>query len=300
MKVHLGMNLLYAAKRWIEPDVWGQQIGERWDLRYAQFCFDLLDPRSTLDLRQKMCAEIMEATKKYKFQVHSCLTGSGTFFYPLLMHPYAEGREDAIEWCRLAAETSEMMGAIAVGGPLGAATSVDYQDNERFDFLMGELAAGMRAFADYGSQHTQEYVIFEPSNLEREGLIRLDQAEKLFEEFNHNTPIPVYFMLDVGHQCSPDVSGQDSNPYAWLEKFGKYSPIIHIQQTDGKADRHWPFTKEYNKQGIIRFDKVLESLEKSGLEEVWIFPEFFYGTDADEEKVLADIDESIAYLKKLI
>jgi len=115
---------------------------------------------------------------------------------------------------------------------------------------MGELAAGMRAFADYGSQHTQEYVIFEPSNLEREGLIRLDRAEKLFEEFNKNTPIPVYFMLNVGHQCSPDVSGQDSDPYAWLEKFGKYSPIIHIQQTDGKADRHWPFTQEYNKQGV--------------------------------------------------
>lgn len=300
MKVHLGMNLLYAAKRWIEPEVWGQQIGERWDLRFAQFCFDLLDPRSTIGLRKRMCTEIKNSAEKYNFQVHSCLTGSGTFFYPLLMHPYQEGRNDAIEWCRSAAETSEMMGATAVGGPLGAATSVDYQDKERFDFLMDELAAGMRAFAGFGFQHHQEYVIFEPSNLEREGLIKLDQAKILFEEFNKETPVPVYFMLDVGHQCSPDVSEPDSDPYAWLEQLGSYSPIVHIQQTDGKADRHWPFTNEFNEQGIIRFDKVLNSLEKSGSDEVWIFPEFFYGTDADEERVLADIDESFDYLKNFI
>jgi sugar phosphate isomerase/epimerase len=294
------MNLLYAAKRWIEPEIWGQQIGERWGLRYAQFCFDLLDPRSTLDLRKKMCAEIKNAAQKYNFVVHSCLTGSGTFFYPLLMHPYQEGRDDAVQWCKLAAETSEMMGAIAVGGPLGAATSEDYKVKERFTFLMDQLAAGMRTFAEFGAQYNQEFVIFEPSNLEREGLIRLDFAEDLFKDFNRDTPIPVYFMLDVGHQCSPEVSGQDSDPYIWLEKLGKYSPIVHIQQTDGVADRHWPFTKEFNEKGIIKFDKVLNSLEKSGLKEVWIFPEFFYGTDADEEKVLSDIDESIAYLKKFI
>ena len=107
-------------------------------------------------------------------------------------------------------------------------------------------------------------------------------------------------MLDVGHQCNPDVSGPDSDPYAWLEKLGTYSPIVHIQQTDGKADRHWPFTKEFNEQGIIKFDRVLNSLEKSRLDEVWIFPEFFYGTDADEERVLADIDESFEYLKNFI
>lgn len=300
MKVHLGMNLLYAAKRWIEPDVWGQQIGERWDLRYAQFCFDLLDPRATMTSRKEMCVEIKKAAQKYDFHIHSCLTGSGTFFYTMLMHPFKEGRQDAVEWCRLAAQTSHMMGSIAVGGPLAAASSTDYADPERFAFLMDEFVQGMHKFAEFGAQFDQEYVIFEPSNLGREGLIHLDQAKQLFEQLNEGTTIPVYYLLDVGHQCSKEASGKDSDPYTWLQEYGKYSPIVHIQQTDGKADRHWPFTKEYNQMGIIKFDKVLESLQKSGLEEVWIFPEFFYGTDAEESKILAEIDESFEYLKKFI
>jgi len=48
MDAYLGMNLLYATKRWPEPDVWGQQVGERWGLDYVQFVFDLLDPRTVL------------------------------------------------------------------------------------------------------------------------------------------------------------------------------------------------------------------------------------------------------------
>jgi hypothetical protein len=47
MKLHLGINVIYAAKRWPEPGEWGKQVVQRWGLKYVQFCFDLLDPRSS-------------------------------------------------------------------------------------------------------------------------------------------------------------------------------------------------------------------------------------------------------------
>jgi hypothetical protein len=298
MKIHYGMNLLHAAKRWIEPDVWGQHIGERWGLENAQFCFDLLDPRATLESRKEYASEVEKATKKYGFKMHSCLTGSGTFWYTLLMNPFPNGRKDAWHWCELAAETSEMLGAKGLGGPVAAASSSDYKNAERFAFLKKEFIKGMQSFAQSAADHHQEYVLFEPSNLGREGLIRIDQAKELYDALNKDSAIPIYFMLDVGHQCGYEVSGRDSDPYAWLEELGQLSPIVHIQQTNGKADCHWSFTKENNDKGIIKMDKVLTALEKSGLKEVTIFPEFFYGTDVLEEKILEEIDESWEYLKK--
>jgi sugar phosphate isomerase/epimerase len=298
MKIHYGMNLLYAAKRWIQPDVWGQHIAERWRVEYAQFCFDLLDPRATLESRQEYALEVEKASKKYGFKMHSCLTGSGTFWYTLLMNPFPKGREDAWQWCELAAETSEILGAKGLGGPIAAASSSDYKNAERFGSLKKEFVKGMQFFAKSAAKHNQDYVLFEPSNLGREGLIRIAEAKGLYEALNKDTVIPIHFMLDVGHQCGYEVSGRDSDPYAWLEELGQLSPIVHIQQTNGKADCHWSFTKENNKKGIIRIEKVLNALGKSGLKEVVIFPEFFYGTDVLDERILDEIDESWDYLKE--
>ena len=47
-------------------------------------------------------------------------------------------------------------------------------------------------------------------------------------------------------------------------------------------------------------DKVLNSLEKSGLKEVTIFPEFFYGTDVLDDRILEEIDESWVYFKAFL
>lgn len=58
-------------------------------------------------------------------------------------------------------------------------------------------------------------------------------------------------------------SGEDGDPYYWLEKLGCYSPIIHLQQTDGKSSAHKPFTPEWNEKGIIDAGKILKALKCS-------------------------------------
>ena len=77
MKIHLGIDNIYAMKRWPEPDEWGRQITERWNLKYVQFCFDLLDPRSSEEARTCMCDKVKEASKKYGFEIHSSFIGLG-------------------------------------------------------------------------------------------------------------------------------------------------------------------------------------------------------------------------------
>ncbi len=53
---------------------------------------------------------------------------------------------------------------------------------------------------------------------------------------------------------------EDSSPYEWISELGCYSPIIHLQQTDGKKSAHLPFTPENNSEGIIHGDKMLKTL----------------------------------------
>lgn len=77
MKRHLGINLIYATKRWPESDEWGKQVTQRWGLKHVQFCFDLLDPRTSPEGRKAMTAKVREASAKYGFEVQSAFIGLG-------------------------------------------------------------------------------------------------------------------------------------------------------------------------------------------------------------------------------
>jgi hypothetical protein len=58
-------------------------------------------------------------------------------------------------------------------------------------------------------------------------------------------------------------SEADSDPYAWLETLGCYSPIMHMQQTDGFSSSHAAFTPETNHKGIIKGKQFLEAIAAS-------------------------------------
>jgi len=300
MKVHLGIDNIYAAKRWPEPDEWGKQVTQRWGLKHVQFCFDLLDPRSSEEARKSMCAKVREASRKYGFEIHSAFIGLGAYAYSLLLHPFPEFRKDALKWCELASITAAELGAQGVGGPIAAASVKDYRDPQKREFLVETLVEGMQAFARYAAAQGLKFVLWEPTPIGREMLIHLDEAIDLYERFNRNVPIPIQFLLDVGHQCSYEVTGKDRDTYLWLRELGKVTPAIHLQQMDGVGDRHWSFTKAHNAEGVVKMDKVLEALEQSGTAEVYLFPELIHPFEFEEEKVLEEMDESYEYLKQYI
>ena len=55
----------------------------------------------------------------------------------------------------------------------------------------------------------------------------------------------------------------DGDLYSWLKLLGCYSPIIHLQQTNGKTSSHQPFTRENNLNGIVHPKKVLQAIARS-------------------------------------
>jgi hypothetical protein len=105
----------------------------------------------------------------------------------------------------------------------------------------------------------------------------------------------------VGHACNPHAKDQrDRDPYTWLIELGSDSPCVHVQQTDGKGDRHWPFTKEFNKIGIIEAKKVISSLDKSGADQTYIYPEVVPAFEQDDSQVIDDMTMTMKYWREYL
>ena len=102
-------------------------------------------------------------------------------------------------------------------------------------------------------------------------------------------------MFGCGHACAPDTQGIDRDPYVWLKEIGSISPLVHIQQTDGQYDNHWPFTYNYNQRGIIEPNKVVDALQISGAREVTLLLEISHPFEEDDRKVLSDWKQSIEF-----
>jgi len=125
--------------------------------------------------------------------------------------------------------------------------------------------------------------------------------------------------LDAYHYLYSQAS--DSDPYAWLRALAGWSPIIHLQQTDGTASAHLPFNEETNKTGIIEGRAVLEAIRdhyapeeddaedrvpNSGsalpprVRDIYLTIEIFARTADTPEEIRAKARESAAYWRRFI
>ncbi|HET6485799.1 MAG TPA: TIM barrel protein [Spirochaetia bacterium] len=106
-------------------------------------------------------------------------------------------------------------------------------------------------------------------------------------------------------------SPRDSDPYAWIEDLGRFSPIVHLQQVTGASSSHLPFTEANNRSGAIQPDKVLASLRAScespvppGFppppEDLYLTLEIFAGTAETPSEILAKLRESARFWRRYV
>ena len=118
-------------------------------------------------------------------------------------------------------------------------------------------------------------------------------------------------MADVEAHPHLFAAPEDASNDAWVRRVGCYSPIIHLQQTDGKSSPHWTFTAENNRRGIVRPDEFLKALKASfdqpdtpGMPpkcgEVTLTFEPFIATAGNTFDLLDDIAESVACWRRWI
>ena len=104
---------------------------------------------------------------------------------------------------------------------------------------------------------------------------------------------------------------EDAVPAQWLERFGCYAPIIHLQQTDGASSSHQSFTKQTLATGLIHGPDVLRALDRSAhqapppgyppkVDHVYLTLEPFLPTACNSRAVLEDIAESVQYWRRYV
>jgi D-erythrulose 1-phosphate 3-epimerase len=104
---------------------------------------------------------------------------------------------------------------------------------------------------------------------------------------------------------------KDGDTYNWLRELGCFSPIIHLQQTNGKATDHKPFTDIYNKIGIIDGKKILSAIAESYenvksellppvCQEIYLTIEVFSETGAMPVDIVKNLRDTVKYWRQFI
>ncbi len=296
MDLQLSVNCGFAINRYVEPEAWGQIIGEELGLHSVQFVADLLNPFLPEEYIQQQIGRIKESMKRYDFTVDSIFTSAYTRVNHL-MHPDKKAREIWVEWFKRFFDIGASLGARNGGSHFGILTYPTYNNPELRKAAVEEGVRNWQKLSFYAKEIGFDCLIFEPMSVPREMANTAAEAQDLMNRVNAHCGVPMKCCLDVGHAPHPD----ERDPYPWIEKLGAVSPVIHLQQTQLHKSCHWPFTDEYNKLGIIKAEKVLEALEKSGCKESLLTFELshreHWDTDAD---VIADHKASVDYWKRYV
>jgi sugar phosphate isomerase/epimerase len=300
MRVRLGTNNFFAVKRWPEPEAWTEIVKNRLGLDLVQFNFDLLDPFTPQPTREFLAKRVLKAASDAGIQIQSTYTGGISYQQSLLLHPDPGMRAASLQWFENAMEISGVLGAEATGAIFGSMSSADFADLTRRENLIAGLVDSVCHLTRVAKEKGLRYFLWEASQVPKEIPSRVDDVLRLYETVNRCAALPVYFLLDVGHTCNHEATGKELDPYYWIERLAKICPMIHLQQTDGKFDRHWPFTREYNAQGIIKAERLFEALSRAGVEEVYLILETVHAFERRDADVLDELEQSSTYWKSAV
>ena len=293
-EIILGINNGFAAKYWPEPDEWARVVAKDLEVKNVQFSFDLLDPTIGKRTISKTCEQIKTAADKNNLILHSTFTGLIIYAQNHLAHPNKKFRDHAYQWYQAALSVTRSLGAEACGGHMGAMSILDYEDRRRRKKIRSYIVDYVRKLTDIAKVLHLQYLLWEPMPSPREIPHTPEESIELLEEVNEGSPVPVYLCFDLGHCNSADFI-KPGDPYVWLEKLLPWTRMIHLQQTDGKADRHWPFIAEFNRAGIIVPDRVIEIANASPFPNLPLFFEIGHPFDAPGNVIIDNYKRSIEY-----
>jgi len=299
-KYVLGLNNGWVVKRFPEPEIWTEIAATKLDVNVIQFSFDLLDPMLDDEILDEMIVRTLDSCKRYGITLQGCFTGGIGYSSNLLLHPSSKMRRSAFEWYSRAIDVSRRLGVETVGGHMGALTVNDFKNSERRESLLADQLEYVLSLSRLCKDAELEMLLWEIMPVPREPPSTIEEALSLLER-TRSSPVPVKLCIDVGHTCNQSVNDRrNKDPYRWLSELGSHSPSIHVQQTDGKGDRHWPFTEKFNRIGIIDGKRILSTLDKSGAGTTYFYPEVFPPFEQDDAQVVDDMVETMKYWREYL
>jgi D-erythrulose 1-phosphate 3-epimerase len=295
MRVTLGVNNCFAVKRWPLADEWAQIVGQQLGLGVVQHSLDLTDLAGDAE---SDAAETRRACSAHGVRIHSVFTGLMAYSTSLMLAPNVVERQRGEAYWADAIRFAGALGAVSVGGHVGSLSRRDADRPARRDALQRELRERLARLGGLAHDHALDALLIENMACDREPSRMSDFDDLLAAATDERAAITL--CLDVGHQCVPGTDGDEADPYAWLAALGRHATVVHLQQSDAEGDHHWPFTAAYNERGRIRAPRVLEALGESGADDVTLILEVIPAFEADDERVVDELQESVAYWQQAI
>ena len=299
-KYLLGLSNGWVVKRFSEPEVWTELLATKLEVDMVQFSFDLLDPSVDKQVSNEIITRTLDSCRRYGVRLQSCFTGAIAYNSNLLLHPFPAMRRYAFNWYSRAIDICSKLHVEDLGGHMGSLTVSDYKNPQRRDTLLSDQFQHVLELGKLCCESGLSTLLWEIMPISREPPSTISEARDLMQRLKRE-PVPIKLCIDVGHTCNPHAKdAHERDPYTWLRELGAESPCVHVQQTDGKGDRHWPFTKKFNKIGIIRGEKILSCLDESGADRTYVFPEVFPAFEQDDDQVIDDIAQTVRYWKEFV
>ncbi len=296
MKINLGLHLGFAATRYNDPRIWTDIVKNEFKLNHVQFVSDLIEPSLPIKIINEEVKKTKFYLKKNNIKVKHAMTLPRNNF---MGHHNKNISNYWKNWLKKFIKISADLGAEGAGSLLGV-YSFDTLQN-KFLKTRKQIIDGWVDISRYAKECGLKYLIWEPMSVKREMGETISSTNKLHNELNKRSKIPILLNLDVDHGNLLSKNKDDYNPYKIIEKLGSLSPAIHLKQKTKDIHGHKPFIKKYNKIGIIKPEKVIKYLNKTGLEEVTLYFEFsFREREPFDSLAVKHIKESVEYWRSHI
>ena len=295
----LGINTGFAVNRFSEPESWTRIVGEL-GLKSVQFTADLLNPDLPAGIIVSNINRINAGCAHYGISISSTFTGAFTRVNHLA-HPDADVRDHWVRWFKRYVDISVDLGAESMGSHFGIFTDTDTRDPTLRVARRRQNIAHWHEIADYARTKGLKFLTWEPMSISREQGQTIIETQLLQDEVNLGAPLPFQLCLDVDHGDVASTNPDDTDPYIWLKRFGRVSPLVHLKQSSMNKGGHWPFTAEHNRHGRITPQAVIDALVSGGAGRTeLLFECSFREREPTDSTVREALAESVAFWRPYV
>lgn len=296
----------FTTEDYPEPEAWAGVLARAGLVEFEYFA-DHLEPvlfRRVVRERSEFFKATRQAIAGAGLKVWSGATARVSYLLNLLNHPYADMRREGLEWCKAFIDLARALDAPYISGHYDIMSKRDLAGD--FRGAMQRIVDGLVAMSEYAARKGLSAIFLEQMHRPQLQPNTLARSRELLAAINARSAVPVRMHLDMGHAApvfdDPTHGPRDKDPYAWLaEPWGDNRLVlVHTQQSDAAASRHWPFTPEFNAKGLIDGRRAIEALASSGVGEAVLAFEILFARGTPIEAIEPSITASAAYWREAL
>ena len=292
----LSVNTNPLVNRFAEPEDVINVLADDIGIGHIQLVHEFINPSWQATTVKRLTDRMAQACASKRAKITSMMTGPyGRLNH--FTHPDAEVRAYYVKWFKGMADIASDLGCPAIGTQFGIFTYRDYDDGARRAELMQVALDCWRDLAEHARARGITWMFWEPMSVGRELGHTLKDTQDLQDWIDAaDFPIPFRPMIDIDHGDVSSPNPDDVDPYAWAKTFATQSPIIHIKQSTMNKGGHWPFTAQYNENGRITPQKLIEAVEAGrGYDNELCLELAFREREPTDRSVVAALRESVEY-----